>query len=51
VVFRQSLGAPGAYVPHRELSYERGVLTFAKPETNGKTAGLRLATFSVGDQK
>ncbi len=49
VTFRTALGAPGAYVPHRELSFENGALTFAKPETNGK--GLRIATFVVGDKK
>lgn len=49
VVFRTELGAPGAYVPHRELAFDRGVLTFAKPEADGK--GLRIATFAVVGEK
>lgn len=46
VVFRSDLGAPGAYVPHRELTFSRGRLTFAKPTSEG----LQVATFAVGEK-
>lgn len=46
VVFRTDLGAPGAYVPHRELTFARGRLTFAKPAS----AGLQVATFAVEEK-
>ena len=46
VVFRTDLGAPGAYVPHRELTFARGRLTFAKPAS----AGLEVATFAVEEK-
>lgn len=43
VTFRTALGAPGTYVPHRELVLARGSLVFARPEARG----LRLQTFAV----
>jgi hypothetical protein len=53
VVFRTPLGAPGLFVPHRELSFEHGVLTFAKPEASsgGKSGGLRIVSYVVGEKK
>lgn len=50
VVFRTQLGSPGLYTLHRELSFERGVLTFARPDglaASGKAPGLRIASFVV----
>ncbi|HQY60259.1 MAG: hypothetical protein IPF92_26700 [Myxococcales bacterium] len=46
VVFRSNLGAPGAFVPHRELTFSRGRLTFAKPATDG----LQITTFAVAEK-
>ena len=53
VVFRAALGAPGLYTPHRELSFSRGVLTFAKavPAEGRKPPGLRLVSFVVADSE
>ncbi len=46
VVLRVPLGAPGAYVPRRELVFSRGTLTFARPDG----AGLHLSSFVVGEK-
>ena len=43
-LFRTDLGAPGLYVPRRELTFAKGKLAFAKPEKNG----LRITTWMVG---
>ncbi len=53
IVFRTPLGAPGLFVPHRELSLEHGFLTFAKPDASsgGKSGGLRIVSFAVGEKK
>lgn len=42
-VFKTDLGAPGLYVPRRELTFARGRLAFAKPEKQG----LVITTWAV----
>jgi hypothetical protein len=51
VTFRAPLGEPGLYVPRRELSFERGALTFVRPETTKSGAGLSITTFAVTEKK
>ena len=45
-VFSADLGAPGLYVPRRELTFAKGRLVFAKPEKEG----LRITTWSIGKE-
>ena len=42
-LFHADLGAPGLYVPRRELTFANGRLAFAKPEKEG----LRITTWTV----